>query len=125
MAGTRSVSIELSDRQRDLLERLGRSSEASQQLMQRCCTVLLSAAGWLNEAHRTRPLIARLAALVPRPKAHWVRYHALFAPNARERAGIVARPKVTKASATDESAPQACTTPMSWMARLKRCLRLI
>jgi hypothetical protein len=37
--------------------------------------------------------MARLAALVPRPKAHLVRYHGLFAPNARERAGIVARPK--------------------------------
>jgi hypothetical protein len=49
--------------------------------------------------------MARLAALVPRPKAHLVRYHGLFAPNVRERAGIVAN---------------ACTTPMSWMARLKR-----
>jgi len=65
--------------------------------------------------------IARLAALVPRPKAHLVRYHGVFAPNARERAGIVARPKVAnKASAAAESAPDACTAPMSWMARLKR-----
>jgi transposase len=50
MAGTRSVSIELSDRQRELLERWARSSKASQQLVQRCRIVLLSAAGWLNEA---------------------------------------------------------------------------
>jgi len=65
--------------------------------------------------------IARLAVLVPRPKAHLVRYHGVFAPNARERAGIVARPKVAnKASAAAESAPDACTAPMSWMARLKR-----
>jgi hypothetical protein len=64
--------------------------------------------------------IARLAALVPRPKAHLVRYHGVFAPNARERAGIVARPKVaSKASASDECAANACTTSMSWMAR--RC----
>ena len=35
--------------------------------------------------------IARLAALVPRPKAHLVRYHALFAPNARHRHLIVPR----------------------------------
>ena len=39
-------------------------------------------------------VIARLAALVPRPKAHLVRYHGLFAPNARDRAAIVARSKV-------------------------------
>jgi hypothetical protein len=34
---------------------------------------------------------ARLAVLVARPKAHRVRYHGVFAPNARERAHIVAR----------------------------------
>jgi hypothetical protein len=42
--------------------------------------------------------IARLAALVPRPKAHLVRYHGVFAPNARQRADIVAGPKVAKQS---------------------------
>ena len=58
---------------------------------------------------------------MPRPKAHLVGYHGVFAPNARERAGIVARPKVvSKASASDECASTACSTPMSWMARLKR-----
>ncbi|MBT6209073.1 MAG: hypothetical protein HOI35_03515 [Woeseia sp.] len=31
--------------------------------------------------------IARLAALVPRPKVHLVRYHRLFAPNAHGCAG--------------------------------------
>jgi hypothetical protein len=65
--------------------------------------------------------MARLAALVPRPKAHLVRYHGLFAPNARERAGIVASPKAaSKAGGADGTTANACTTPMSWMARLKR-----
>ena len=65
--------------------------------------------------------IARLAALVPRPKVHLVRYHGVFAPNARSRANIVARPKVaSKASGAAQSVPDACTAPMSWMARLKR-----
>ena len=69
--------------------------------------------------------IARLAALVPRPKAHLLRYHGLFAPNARDRAAIMARRKVaSKAATDDESAPQACTTPTSWMARLKRVLAI-
>ncbi len=31
--------------------------------------------------------IARLAALVPRPRAHLIRYHGLFAPNAHGSAG--------------------------------------
>ena len=58
---------------------------------------------------------------MPRPKAHLVRYHGLFAPNARERAGVVPRPKLeSKASAADESDAKGGTTPMSWMARLKR-----
>ena len=48
-------------------------------------------------------------------------YHGLFAPNARERAGIVARPKAaSKAGGADGTAANACTTPMGWMARLKR-----
>ena len=62
-----------------------------------------------------------MAALVPRPKAHLVRYHGVFAPNARQRADIVAGPKVaSKVSANDECASNVGSTPMSWMARLKR-----
>ena len=65
--------------------------------------------------------IARVAALVARPRAHLVRYHGLFAPNARERAHIVARPKVGSKPATDdEPQPSTCTTPMRWMARWHR-----
>ncbi len=65
--------------------------------------------------------IARWAALVPRPKAHWVRDHGLFAPNARERADIVARPKVaSQVSANDECVSHVGRTPLSSMARLKR-----
>lgn len=65
--------------------------------------------------------IARLAALVPRPKAHLMRYHGVFAPNARDRAAIVARPKVaSKAATDDESQSSERTRPMSWIARLKR-----
>ena len=65
--------------------------------------------------------IARLAALVPRPKAHLVRYHGLLAPNARQRADIVARPKVAvKVSANDECESNVGGAPLGWMARLKR-----
>ena len=64
--------------------------------------------------------IARLAALVPRPRAHPVRYHGLFAPNARERAAIVSRPKVASNPATDEPPPSVRTPPLGWMARLHR-----
>ena len=39
--------------------------------------------------------VARLAALVPRPRAHLVRYHGLFAPNAKHRHHIVVDPTST------------------------------
>jgi transposase len=54
MAGTRSVVIVLSARQRELLERLVRSKKASQQLVERARIVLLSAAGRLNKAQAER-----------------------------------------------------------------------
>ena len=58
---------------------------------------------------------------MPRPKAHLVRYHGVFAPNARQRADIVARPKVAvKVSANDEGESNVGVAPISWMARLKR-----
>ena len=33
--------------------------------------------------------MARLAALVPRPRSHLIRFHGLFAPNARHRRLVV------------------------------------
>jgi transposase len=52
--GKRSVSIELSVRQRGVLERLARSKKASQRLVERCRIVLLSASGLHNEAQGER-----------------------------------------------------------------------
>ena len=46
---------------------------------------------------------------------------ARLAVNARERVGVVPHPKAaSKAGGADGTAANACTTPMSWMARLKR-----
>ena len=64
--------------------------------------------------------IARLAALVARPRAHLFRYHGPFAPNPPERAHIVARPRAQSQPPSDEPPPSARTTPMSSMARLSR-----
>ena len=66
--------------------------------------------------------IARLAALVPRPKAHLVRYHGLFAPNARHRHLIV--PRRTRRPSRPPGDDARTNTPMSWMARLKRVFNL-
>ena len=57
---------------------------------------------------------------MPRPRAHLVRYHDLFAPRARHRQLVVARPSTRSGPAGSEQAPSARTAPMSWMARLQR-----
>jgi hypothetical protein len=57
--------------------------------------------------------VARLAALVPRPRLNLTRFHGVFAPNFKHRKHIVPqRPRHI-----DADQPLA---PMSWMQRLKR-----
>jgi hypothetical protein len=58
--------------------------------------------------------IARLAALVPRPRVNLTRFHGVFAPNFKHRERIV--PQRSKRT-VDSDKP---TAPMSWMPRLKR-----
>ena len=48
--GKRSVAIKLTPRQREILEGFTRAKKATQQLVERCRVVLLSAAGRYNEA---------------------------------------------------------------------------
>jgi len=58
--------------------------------------------------------IARLAALVPRPRLNLTRLHGVFAPNFKHRKRIVPR---RSRSTVDNDKPPA---PMNWMQRLKR-----
>ena len=58
--------------------------------------------------------IARLAALVPRPRLNLTRFHGIFAPNFKHRHKVVPqRPQ----GRVDSDKPLA---PMSWAQRLKR-----
>jgi hypothetical protein len=50
-------------------------------------------------------LIARLATLVPPPRAHALRYHGVFAPNAKLRARIVPCPEASSALSPPPSSP--------------------
>jgi len=64
--------------------------------------------------------IARLAALVPKPRAHLTRYHGVFAPASPDRAQIV---PATRGAAVTECAEATVTRRqrgMSWAQRLKR-----
>ena len=77
--------------------------------------------------------LAKLAALVPRPRANLTRYHGVFAPNAKYRNLVVPTPnrrvkRKRKHRAHTESDPTLDTdrplAPLSWAERLKRVFKL-
>ena len=71
-------------------------------------------------------LMARLAALVPKPRMHLTRYHGVFAPHSQYRSAVTpaqrgrgaAMPPVFGADPTKPSTPRHVA--MSWARRLKR-----
>ena len=65
-------------------------------------------------------LIARLAALVPRPRAHLTRYHGVFAPASPDRARIVPGTGAATANERGEAAATDRQRAMSWAQRLRR-----
>ena len=78
--------------------------------------------------------LARLAALVPRPRANLTRYHGVFAPNSPYRAAIVPDPSRrtrTRRTASKQSTPKHLpedpaqpTAPLTWAQRLKRVFEI-
>ena len=69
--------------------------------------------------------IARLAALVPKPRVNLTRFHGIFAPNSRDRARVTpakrgrgAKPKASEAG--EEKTLAQRRAAMSWAQRLKR-----
>ena len=71
----------------------------------------------------TLAFIARLAALVPKPRANLTRYHGVLAPNHRWR-GLVTPTKrgksVKRISDTEVRSPAERHVAMTWAQRLKR-----
>ena len=83
--------------------------------------------------------LARLAALVPRPRAHLTRYHGVFAPNCRMRARVVPSTSATtihkrqRCKAREASSPSSPLplnddglpmAPMTWAERLRRVFQI-
>lgn len=69
--------------------------------------------------------IAKLAALVPKPRVNLTRYHGIFAPNSRHRARVTPakRGKGDSPATLDELPERAARkrrAPMTWAQRLKR-----
>ncbi len=69
--------------------------------------------------------IARLAALVPKPRVNLTRFHGVFAPNSKHRVQVTPakRGKGRKAKVADEPqdpTPAERRASMTWAQRLKR-----
>ena len=65
----------------------------------------------------------RLAALVPRPRLHLIRFHGVLAPNAKLRAAIVPGPPQKPGDDAGEHA-QGAPARMGWARLLKRVFDL-
>jgi rRNA maturation protein Nop10 len=71
--------------------------------------------------------IARLAALVPKPRVNLTRFHGVFAPNSKHRALVTPakRGRGNKARMADEPAtPAERRASMTWAQRLKRVFNI-
>jgi hypothetical protein len=68
--------------------------------------------------------IARLAALVPKPRVHLTRYHGVFAPHSRWRAAVTPAGRGSGAKAADPRTPAERHRAMTWAQRLKRVFKL-
>lgn len=71
--------------------------------------------------------IARLAALVPKPRVNLTRFHGVFAPNSKQRSLVTPakRGKGKKAKVADEvQTPAERRASMTWAQRLKRVFNI-
>ena len=72
--------------------------------------------------------IARLAALVPKPRFHLTRFHGVFAPNSKHRAAVTGEGKEKQLpSIATTDLPADCEErrgKMSWAMRLKRVFNI-
>ena len=71
--------------------------------------------------------IARLAALVPKPRFHLTRFHGVFAPNSKHRAMVTREAKEKNGQSTAIEASEDCEErrgKMSWAMRLKRVFNI-
>jgi len=89
------------------------------------CHAFGAACGCANRLS-CRFVIARLAALVPKPRAHLTRYHGVFAPHNKWRAEITPARRGSARSKQRESEKSAVQRQrsMSWAQRLKRVFRV-
>ena len=69
--------------------------------------------------------MARLAALIPKPRVNLVRYHVVFAPNSPHRAAVTpARRGRKQPDSKPDKTPAQQRAAMTWAQRLKRVFNI-
>jgi hypothetical protein len=68
--------------------------------------------------------IARLAALVPKPRVNLTRYHGVFAPNSKLRSQVTLSGRGKRNRTAPLQTPAERHQAMSWAQRLKRVFQL-
>ncbi len=71
--------------------------------------------------------IARLAALISKPRVNLTRYHGVFAPNSHLRAQVIPAQRGRRTGETAEEADRTASAghaAMTWAQRLKRVFRI-
>ncbi len=73
--------------------------------------------------------IARLAALVPRPRVNLTRFHGVFAPNSKHRAQVTPAKRgrgnqARREDETQDQTPAERRVSMSWAQPLKRVFNI-
>jgi hypothetical protein len=68
--------------------------------------------------------IARLAALVPKPRVNLTRFHGVFAPNSAHRAQVTKGGRGRGARRPEDSTPAERRAAMTWAQRLKRVFKI-
>ena len=65
-------------------------------------------------------LMARLVALIPKPRVNLIRHHGVFAPNSPHRAAVTPARRGRKApDSTRDKSPAQQRAAMTWAQRLK------
>jgi hypothetical protein len=68
--------------------------------------------------------ISKLAALIPAPRVNLTRFHGVFAPNSKYRAGIINQPSDNKPADKSVQTEGEKRGAMTWAARLKRVFNI-
>jgi hypothetical protein len=89
------------------------------------CSTLRATCGRANRLS-CQFVIAKLAALVPKPRVNLIRFHGVFAPNSKYRVDVTPakRGKGSKPHESDDKTPRQRHKAMTWAQRLKRVFNI-